>query len=345
MVRVLEQFAHVLKNRRDLRLLRWRNVPREGFVNLVNEVGLEAAEHALFAAPPRDLDREIRRTAGRKYAHGIVTGHVASPTDHFLGLSHGPAGYFDFGANTLSVRRFSLQTNAQARRGGLVLVEQWRRVEAINDNVQIAVVIKVCQRHAIGDLFGVKAPVRADLPERQIVLVPEGQVRGLQARILQDFSAGLADGKRADAFEAVPSVEIVHVIRKAVRDQDIFPAVQIHVQENAGPTPLRTCQAAEMSDLSIGAVNARMEQGITADLRLIGDLADPPRLRVHIPHLSHHPPMIPAEHVDHEKIVVPVPVDVGGINAHRKIAGLPLGEKVQRAKPALAVIEPETIRG
>ena len=53
---------------------------------------------------------------------------------------------------------------------------------------------------------------------------------------------------------------------------------------------------------------------------------------------------VPAQHVQHQKIQVPVPVDVREIHAHRVFAGVAQGQPGQRPKHPLAIVDPDPVR-
>src|SRR5437879_3859390 len=60
--------------------------------------------------------------------------------------------------------------------------------------------------------------------------------------------------------------------------------------------------------------------------------------------LGEHVPVLAAEHVQDDKIVMAVTIDVGKIQAHGKIAGRAQHQVVQSAEMAPAVVNPATIR-
>ncbi len=60
--------------------------------------------------------------------------------------------------------------------------------------------------------------------------------------------------------------------------------------------------------------------------------------------LREHQVMLPAQHIEDEKIVVAVPINVGKIDPHGEVARGPQRQMAQRAKVAMTIVHPTAIR-
>ena len=117
-------------------------------------------------------------------------------------------------------------------------------------------------------------------------------------------------------------VEILYVAGMTGRDDKVFVAVQVHVNEYRLPGPSRGWHAAKIGNLLERTVPATMKESIAHDLRSVADLAH------HAGHfglcqeLSLAQRRIATQHVEHKEIHLAVPVNVGKVHAHRILAGV-----------------------
>ena len=126
-------------------------------------------------------------------------------------------------------------------------------------------------------------------------------------------------------------------------DQHILQPVKIHIHENGTPTPVRCRDACVMGDLGKHTEPPVEEQGIAHPLRPV---VVPPRHGAILHarnHLVFSRAMAGVQHVDHEKIIEPVAIDVRKIDPHGEHAGFPQCQRRRLAKPALPHIEPEPV--
>ena len=133
-------------------------------------------------------------------------------------------------------------------------------------------------------------------------------------------------------------------MREAVTDQDVFPTVKVHIEKDRAPGPFRPGHTAIVGYFGIGAVAAIQEQRVAADLNLGLKISGQAGLRVHAAFLRERQPMLSAQHINDQKIVVAVPINVSEIDPHRKIAGRTPGQGAERAKMAVAIVDPAAIR-
>src|SRR2546426_9473 len=75
------------------------------------------------------------------------------------------------GADTLDIWRHSAQAHRDTRRAALVSIKQGGRIQAIDDDIQISIIIQIGQRHPLGDLAGVETPALANFFESQVAQI------------------------------------------------------------------------------------------------------------------------------------------------------------------------------
>ena len=128
-----------------------------------------------------------------------------------------------------------------------------------------------------------------------------------------------------------------------VHDQHVFPPVQVHIEECSGPGPFGSGQAGQVSDFRIRAISPVEKQSIPHVLRPVRNFPDL-QDRVHaVAHLRHALDVVPAEHIQHQEIIVPIPINVGKIHAHGKQAALALRQSRQGPKLHPALVQPDPV--
>ena len=81
---------------------------------------------------------------------GLGPRQIIPPGDHLLALRDRPPCQRNLGADPLGIRRFAAQTNGNARCTGGVLVDSRFLIQAVDDQVERAVVVEIRQRHSQG---------------------------------------------------------------------------------------------------------------------------------------------------------------------------------------------------
>ena len=80
-------------------------------------------------------------------------------------------------------------------------------MQVVHDDVQVAVVVQIGQRHAVGDGACVEAPVGADFDKSQVAAIAKGQVGRIQGRkflqILQMLIGRFCFSGRSDFLQHV----------------------------------------------------------------------------------------------------------------------------------------------
>ena len=105
-----------------------------------------------------------------------------------------------------------------------------------------------------------------------------------------------------------------------VRHQQVLESVQIHVEEEAPPRPLRAINTGQFRDLGPGAVPTPEEERVATGLRAVGDPARRLLERRVKRDLRQPTPRVRAQHVRDEEIDVAVPVHVRKVDGHRRVA-------------------------
>ena len=151
--------------------------------------------------------------------------------------------------------------------------------------------------------------------------------RALQFRLSQTPS-------RVPQF--IGAVLIHHVVFESIRHKKIFVTVQIDVDKNGAPGPIGGRHTGHQGSFRIGSVRSAEEQHVAIVLR--PDIALFARFRVgNVSHQLSHPLLMRAgQHVRHNNIIVPIPIDISEINPHRRTAGVPKGKQIDWPKSAPA---------
>src|SRR5262245_30258049 len=103
-------------------------------------------------------------------------------------------------------------------------------------------------------------------------------------------------------------------------DEDIFVAIEIDIQEDRRPRPLRGLDPAQMRNLRIRPVAAIQLEHVPFEMCALKCARARLEEGVHELALGNTSTAIPAEHVHYQEIVIPVAIDIREINAHRKRA-------------------------
>jgi hypothetical protein len=168
------------------------------FSYLVDLVGRCVGDEAPFAIPPSDFNLEFPRLPCCKYPHCIVAGTIAAPCDHFLGLGNRTARDFYFRSNSSGVFPGSFESDCYPGCGRLIAIDTSWRVKAINDDVQVTIIVEVGKCHSVSDSHCIKAPRCAHILESKVVPVAE------------DRTGSFPPG---DFFELGPSAAIAFPVR------------------------------------------------------------------------------------------------------------------------------------
>ena len=144
------------------------------------------------------------------------------------------------------VRLYTLEPHGDARRDGLVAINQRRRPQATDDHIQVAVVVDVAQGQPVRDVRGVEAPLRADLLEGAVAAVAEENVRRDQRREILQALLRLVRRDLPDARgHLLMQVQVLRVVGVGRGDEQILIAVQIDIEKRHAPTPFARLHARE----------------------------------------------------------------------------------------------------
>src|SRR5207248_2199871 len=115
-----------------------------------------------------------------------------------------------------------------------------------------------------------EAPFAGDVSEGEIVLIAEGDIharpaRDALARLKGRFTRKLLFG--AGPAQFLRHVHISAIAFMAVADEDVFPAVEIDVEKEGRPGPLRGRETGQLRDFSVSAIAAIEKKGVHAELR------------------------------------------------------------------------------
>ena len=324
-----------------------RRGPRRGLVDLVDAVRHHVVHDGLLAAAPDDLDGEPLGRARGEDAHRIVARAIAAACHHLLRLRDRAAEDLDLRADAAGVAAGAFQAHRDARRGRVVAEDTCRRVETVDDDIEVAVVVEVGQRHALRHARGVETPRGAGVFEGQVAAVAERHARHLASRHApEELEALLRRPPRAGAADLGHHVRVLDVMVAAVGDEQVLPAVQVHVEEGGAPRPVGRRHAGERRDVGVGAVAAREVQRVARDFRAelrVGDRPGQDAVQGERPLPCARLPAR-AEHLGDEEVVEAVAVDVRGVDRHRRQTVMAEGGPRRGLEALAALVQPDAVR-
>ena len=221
-------------------------------------------------------------------------------------------------SGALGVFAVAGQAHGHTWRCGIVAVDQCRPLEAADNGIEIAVVIKVAKRHAVAVVFVVKSPPGTNLLEARVAEITIGDVGRVEWREKEDRLPLLRDRDFAEPADLVLGVEVVGVELEPVGHEYVLPTIEVDIKENTAPGPLRRGHAGKVGGLRKGAVASTDVEAIAAALRLVCEVARSHRIARNGALLREAAAVISAEHLDNKKVVVTVAVDVGEVYTHRR---------------------------
>ncbi len=126
-------------------------------------------------------------------------------------------------------------------------------------------------------------------------------------------------------------------------NQDVLPAIQVHVHEHGGPRPAAGLHPGVLRHLLKGAVPAIAEQGIALHLDLALQVAGALGGGGVGRHLGLEPARVVAEHVHFIEIRESVAVHVRDVHRHARVAGLAEHGPVDKVEGARAIVDEELV--
>ena len=138
---------------------------------------------------PEHLDAHgVSQRPGREDSHVIIPAEISTAAHHLLALErHSPAAHEYLCADAARVPAQSFEADGDARSDAVVAVNARWLIQAIHDDVQIAVIIQVCQRHPVAYAFIVEAPPSTVIFEAQVSQIAKCHARQTELRIHEDF--------------------------------------------------------------------------------------------------------------------------------------------------------------
>ena len=194
------------------------------------------------------------------------------------------------------------------------------------------------------DVARVETPIRTQLGKGQVALVVEGHVGGLEQWEEQQVGSRGLDGLLAGGAHLLNGIMILRVTVVAIGDQHVFPAVEVHVEEQRVPGPVRSVEAGVVRNFRVRAVTPIQVKRVPPDLRPVVNQSGRMWRRVGEAHLPHAQLVEATEHVAHEEVIEPVVVDVGEGDAHGEHAGGTERQLADFLEAAGAIVDPDAVR-
>src|SRR2546427_2066269 len=186
-------------------------------------------------------------------------------SDLFLLHRYRAAEHANLRAGTRGVRCRAAQAYGHTRRPGVVPEHGRGRVEPVYDDVETAVPVQVRRRHPVRNgVIAAEPPPLTNIRERQVAVVVEGDAPEGQLREEGEFSPPGSPGERRP--DPLPRVRVHHVPQVTGRGEYVLVAVQVHVQEQHVPRPVRGLDACVGRDLLERPVAAVAKQRVALPL-------------------------------------------------------------------------------
>ena len=236
--------------------------------HLINVVRLRVTDERPTTAWPRDLDRSINSIrTDRKHPHWLIAGKIAPSRDHLLRLPQVTDGDRYSRADPPGVRRKPAQPNSQAGSHRVVSINQGRLIEAVDDQIQVTVVIEIPSRNAVRHLGRIKPPCLPHFSKTKITQVAIGHIGSRKRREVQRANLlALGLGKTR---ESCRRITIVDIVEPSISHEQIFVTIEVHIHEHRLPRPICRFHPCIASHLCERAVTAVPKQRVTRHLQSI----------------------------------------------------------------------------
>ena len=294
--------------------------------------------------PPANLQAHRGGTRG-EHADRFAVRQVLTSRHDLLRLDHRSALQADLRTHAVGITRAPLESHRDPGRGAAVAEHQRRTIERIGHHIEVAILVQVHRDHAVGRFGGIEAPGRAGLLEGEVPAIAEGVLRRCQRRVLQEQIPRGLYGLMGRRFRTTRHIAVVHVVQMTVGDEEVFPSVEVHIEEEGGPRPSARRHSGGQRNLRPGPVTPVPVEAVARNI-LPG--RKDPRRPLHRRHrtggaqvLGQLAPM----HLHGDKVEIPVAVEVREIHPHRRIAHRAQGPGIRCPKTPPAIAKPQAVRG
>ena len=233
-----------------------------------------------------------------------------------------------------------------------VLVDRGRRVDVIDHEVELAVVIEIRIGRAIRKAPSIHAPLLGHVRERQVTLVPKQVVREVvTGQLLQESQRPAIVSGPARPEHGRLVIEIVDRLGIAVGDEDVLVPIVIEIGEQSTPAPVRVRDARQAADLAeddVSVLGEAVAQLQRVDVEVI---AESPGMQLHATAVGEVPahPFASGQarrhHVHLNNVGPAVVVEVGDVDPHPREAGVLEPSRGLVGERAIAVVDVEDIVG
>ena len=207
-------------------------------------IGGDWVQPTAFAVRPADLHAHGAIGPCSEDPQRLISGQISTTGYDFLALRDGATLHEDPCTDPVGVAPGAAEADRHARCGGIIAVEAGGLAEVAGHHIEVAVIVQIGQGHGRCDTAIRESPVVAHVLEAQVALVAKGEISGVEPwESGQVAQALFGAGDAAFAGLLSQKVGMLHVMRVTVGHQQIFPAVQIDIEEEGAPGPFSCCQA------------------------------------------------------------------------------------------------------
>ena len=213
--------------------------------------------------------------------------------------------------------------------GRHVLVDECRRVNVVDHEIELAVVIQIRVGRTIGKSRLVDSPAPAFVGEGHVAVVAEDIARfGVRWQVPQKSQCAPRVTALPRAIGGVHVVQIVDRFRIAVADEDVLVTVVVEVSEERAPAPVGVRDPGQTRDL------AEYRTAVAADSvaqlqRVLGVIVTKTATavigQISVGHEAAHPlptRQVSRHHVDLQDVGPAIVVEIGGIDTHSRLTGV-----------------------
>ena len=218
-------------------------------------------------------------------------------------------------------------------------------VDLVHDEIQGAAVIQVDIDGAVREAVLTETPGIRHVGEGQVGVVMEGDIGDGDMRHLRDerpthrahvLGEGRLHRRRADIGEIV---EVIGAPIDPGGDEEVLVPVVVQIREQGRPTPVRRIHARQVADLAEAAASTIQLERVARVLRVIA------RFQLQVVNVPAFGVLrgledffVVGTHVGDDHIGPPVIVEIGGVDAHRRVARVTDGFGNGLGERAVAVV-------
>ena len=252
----------------------------------------------------------------------------------------------DPGADPRCVFAASFETHLNSIVGRVIPVETQRFIQMADHCIKIAIPVKIPQSHPMRHADMTESPVAVDRRKPPVSGPSIGEVGGRKTGKPHPLGKDLVIGHglfRPQPSENGLDVEIAPVAFVSVGHQQIFESIQVDIDKGRTPGPVRGRHATRMRHLQVMTISLIQEKTGLEELGTGNRVFDQMLGGRDIPQLGHPSLMRGRHHIECQKIIPPIAVEISKVYPHGKPTGLPHCRFREQSKDPATLVQPNPI--